>query len=218
MVLAGCWSPQEPAGGAIIDWVDLIRLNGVTYHRSNQPDDSIAKLVLGMAVGQVDFRLQGNVDDPSYKVKDGDASFLNKGTLIRSIEGYAPSFRVAVQVNDTTQLYEAYTNVNAKQGSDLWDLKEKVTAIEIISQEDGTSLLGTVTDGAQIASIVDAIAAAPVAQDLAFAGEGTSYQLSFVLKDTTTFKQVYFTDNHWLTPGLNLPSTVTTTIKQAVQP
>ncbi len=96
-VIGACNSPPSVI---IREWMPLIRLNGITYHQLpqyGQPD--IIESDLGPQIAEIKFKLAGNVRDPDYKVKDGDAAYLEVGTPIHSINGYLPKFRVAVVTN-----------------------------------------------------------------------------------------------------------------------
>src|SRR6185369_9465766 len=76
-LLAGC-SLTSPftTTNVIIDWVDFVQFNGVTYLRSVENGAPLQEADLGAQYATVRFKLNGNVDDPSYHPKDGDAAFL----------------------------------------------------------------------------------------------------------------------------------------------
>jgi hypothetical protein len=54
---------------------------------------------LGQVVAQVKYRVDGNVCDPNYRPKDGDAAFLDPGTLIYEVKGHPTSEMLAARRN-----------------------------------------------------------------------------------------------------------------------
>jgi hypothetical protein len=79
----------------------------------------------------VNFTLEGNVKNPNYKSKDGDAAFLEKGTVLYSIKNQ-PDL-LAAKVKDELNGYRIYSKRDFND--DRWDFKkvplEKVKKIEI---------------------------------------------------------------------------------------
>ena len=77
MGVTGCGSQRH-----LISWVDMVRHDGVTYV-ANRPDDrqgsQLSDSDLGPVVFRTRFQVAGNVYDPDYKLKDGDATFLPEG-------------------------------------------------------------------------------------------------------------------------------------------
>lgn len=69
------------------DWVDFVMLNDIQYignYDTGKLEDSSIEAV----VGSVRFNASENVHDGSYKVKNGDAAYLPKGTELHKIKGY----------------------------------------------------------------------------------------------------------------------------------
>src|SRR5688572_747280 len=66
-------------GTAAIDWINFIRFNGITYLANSDSIDQrnpvLPRDVLGPEHDEVRFMVAGNVSDPNYKIKDGDAAF-----------------------------------------------------------------------------------------------------------------------------------------------
>ena len=54
---------------------------------------------LGPVYAHVKFKVSGNVCDPSYRLKDGDAAFLDPGTPVYQLNGYPPAERLAAHFN-----------------------------------------------------------------------------------------------------------------------
>ena len=78
--LASCGS-QTGGQNVSIDWVNFIRFHGITYlATSMRPQDGLPTSQLGPVFDTVKFKLDGNVHDPNYQMKDGDSAFLAAGT------------------------------------------------------------------------------------------------------------------------------------------
>jgi len=106
--LAGCSLTSPFTSTAVaIDWVDFVQFNGVTYVRNIESDAPLQEADLGAQYATVRFKLSGNVDDPSYHAKDGDAAFLEPGTIMYEVRGYAPTVRLATHVDGQIALYVA---------------------------------------------------------------------------------------------------------------
>ncbi len=86
--------------GIEIDWVDFIVLNDINYHRAYLDNYKLEKDKVGKVIGKVEFTVANNIYNPKYKVKNGDAAFLEKGTKIYKLENYSTNFRVAVYTNN----------------------------------------------------------------------------------------------------------------------
>ena len=208
---------QQPV--TMIDWVNFIKFNGTTYLATQDgAGRSLEQADLGPEFAQVKFKVADNVTDPSYQTKDGDAAFLNAGTRIYTVQGYAPEARLAAQHDGQITLYEADTNPSAKHGSDLLDLRDKVTAIGVNSVEDGTTEVARITDPQQIAALVELVLAAPVDQSQPLAaGDGRSYFVVFYFKDGTATRRMYALDSGELSRGIVLPPEFRTAIEAAAQ-
>jgi hypothetical protein len=208
---------QQPV--TMIDWVNFIKFNGTTYLAAqNDAGRVLEQADLGPELAQVQFKVADNVTDPGYKTKDGDAAFLEHGTRIYTVKGYAPQMRLAAQHDGQITLYEADTNPSAKHGGDLLDLRDKVAAIGLNSMEDGTTEVGRIVDPQQIAALVELVLAAPVDQSQPpVAGDGQRYFVVFYFKDGTATKRLYALDSGELSRGIVLPPEFRTAIEAAVQ-
>lgn len=208
---------QQPV--TMIDWVNFIKFNGITYLAAqDETGRALEQADLGPEVAQVQLKLADNVTDPNYRSKDGDAAFLERGTRIYTVQGYAPQARLAAQHDGRITLYEADTNPNAKLGGDLLDLHDKVAAIGVNSMEDGTTEVARISDPQQITALVEMVLAAPVDQSQPLqAGDGPSYFIVFYFKDGTATKRMYALASGELSRGIVLPAEFRTAIEAAVK-
>ena len=198
--------------GVQIDWVDFIRFNGITYISDSQ---RIESALLGPKFARVKFELEGNVHDPNYHSKDGDAAFLKAGTDVYTVKGYRSTFRLAAYQNGNGPLvlFEADTNPMAKKGSDLVDLAGKVRYIGVNSAQDGTLQLGATKDPREVAALVNMVLAAPVNQQIS-GSDGTRYFIVFYLNDGTTLSRMFTLNTGELARGILLPKAFGEAIQQ----
>ncbi|HKW58977.1 MAG TPA: hypothetical protein VJR46_04405 [Candidatus Dormibacteraeota bacterium] len=109
VIVAGCQMPGSAQGcGTVqIDWVDFIQLGSTQYVAGLATPATLQESDLGPVVAQVKFKVAGNVCDPSYRPKDGDAAFLDPGTPIYKVNGNAVSAMVAARRNGQIAAYVA---------------------------------------------------------------------------------------------------------------
>ncbi|MDH5164261.1 hypothetical protein [Heyndrickxia oleronia] len=112
----------------VIDWVDFMQINGKHYTGSQQLVISKQTLVKEK-IGEVRFEVNEHVKNPKYKIKEGDAAYLSKGTDVYSIEGYPDHSIVAVKDKTMIHGYKLYSTDNAE----TLDMKsmDKVQRIEV---------------------------------------------------------------------------------------
>jgi hypothetical protein len=187
---------------AFIEWVDFIKLNNITYIRVHQ-DVPVNKDDVS-PYSEVNFRVAGNIENPNYKTKNGDAAFLEAGTPVYSLRGYAPTFRLVAEKSQGLYVYEADTNPQARKGSDLNDIGGKVEYIGINSRTDAKTELASIKDQAQVTELVDMVLEAPVNQNFSKTGS-EQYFLEFHLKDGTSTTRSYWLDTGVLSRGIQLP-------------
>ena len=222
LVFVACASLPSPNGQPAsnfqhveIDWVDFIRFGGITYSASPVPGRPLVANDLGPVFATVKFKLDGNVQDPNYQSKDGDAAFLNPGTKVYTVKGYKPTFRLAAYRNGLIELYESDTNPHAKVGADLLDIGGKVLYIGINSEQDGKTELAAIKDSKQVADLVTMVLKAPVNQN--YRSQGSSqYFIAFHLQDGTSVIRAYWPDSGELSRGILLPTAFGAAIKQAL--
>lgn len=128
-LLLGCRSSLL-GGQSIIEWVDFVQWNKKEYngiHSGILADENL----IGEKLGEVKFKVADHVTNTSYKTKNGDAAFHEKGTEIYSIKGN-PDL-IALKDKSSINGYQVYysrDNIEYR-----WDFKhvpiEKVYAIEI---------------------------------------------------------------------------------------
>ncbi len=202
-VFSGCAGSADKSVVVMIDWVDFIKFNGITYLRTTFQTNSIPAEDLS-AYDKIQFKVADVVTDPGYQNKDGDAAYLEIGTPVYSIQGYSPEFRLVALRGQQQIIFEADTNLNAKIGADLLDIGGKVTSIRVNSNVDGTTELASITDAQQVSKLVQMVLEAPIDQTVHQNG-AEQYFLDFHLWDSTVVHRSYWLDTGELSRGIFLP-------------
>ncbi len=78
---AACQLPGSPQTcNVMIEWVNFIQVGSTQYVTGLGTETVLEESDLGPVYSQVKFKVSGNVCDPGYRLKDGDAAFLDPGT------------------------------------------------------------------------------------------------------------------------------------------
>lgn len=204
-LLVGCVGCAVQPPTAVIDWVNFIRFHGITYLASFDAGRELQPSDLGAQYATVRFHVADNVHDPSYRLQDGDAAYLDAGAPIFRVVGYAPTFRLAARQDGRILLYEADTNPQAKTGSDLLDIGGKVESIVVTGDTQAATPVGAISDTQVVDALVTLLLAAPVDQSRQLSGGGTRYFLAFHLTDGTQVNRVYLPDAREVGRGIVVP-------------
>lgn len=211
--LAGCSTQQR----VHIDWVNFIRFQGITYLASYHVGRELQSSDLGAQFATVLFRLSNNVDDPNYQTQDGYAAYLDPGTPIYRVQGYATTFRLAAYQGSQIVLFEADTNPHAKTGADMLDIRGRVLSIAV-EDDSGTAAipLATIADERQVTPLVTDLLAAPVDQTRQPSDSGPRYTLTFHLTDGTQVERIYLPSAHYVSRGIIVPDAFVTAVAAAI--
>jgi hypothetical protein len=110
-LLVGCacqaWGSTSGCDNVQIDWVDFIQVGSTEYVAGLTSATGVEESELGDVVAHVKFKLDGNVCDPSYRRKDGDAAFLEPGTAIYAVVGRPASQVLAAHRDGRLIEYDA---------------------------------------------------------------------------------------------------------------
>jgi hypothetical protein len=108
LLTAACQVPGAPTTcNAQIDWVNFIQVGSTQYVAGQQPLTPPQESDLGAVYAHVKFKVSGNVCDPNYRLKDGDAAFLDAGTPIYQINGQPAIERLAARFDGRILVYQA---------------------------------------------------------------------------------------------------------------
>lgn len=110
ILIAACQLPGSApnCSNAQIDWVNFIQIGSTQYVAGlTQAPAVLQDTDLGPVYAQVKFKVSGNVCDPNYRLKDGDAAFLDVGTPIYQVNGQPPAQQLAARFNGQIVAYVA---------------------------------------------------------------------------------------------------------------
>ncbi|HEV2035886.1 MAG TPA: hypothetical protein VGU71_17115 [Candidatus Dormibacteraeota bacterium] len=105
---AACQLPgSHPTCNAMIDWVNFVEVGSTQYVAEPESVVPLQQSDLGPVYTRVKFKVSGNVCDPGYRLKDGDAAFLDAGTPIYQVIGHSVSEELAARFNNSILVYRA---------------------------------------------------------------------------------------------------------------
>ena len=91
-----------------IDWIDFVQVGQTQFVAGTGNPPAIQESDLGPVILKVKFKVEGNVCDPHYKTKDGDAAFLDVGTPVYQVNGHPPSELVAARRDGSIVAFQAF--------------------------------------------------------------------------------------------------------------
>lgn len=210
---SGCGSPH-------IDYVDFIHFNGVNYiHRPAYP--KLPSSLLGQSYAKITAKLQDNGYGPDYRPKDGNAAFLAPGTVVSTVNGYRPTFRLAVHlpsgdVTGTGEVYyEAESSPQARIAGDWLDIRDKVAYIGVIqddSQSPNGTQRGAIADPKRVSTLVNMLLDTPFGPPIP-TGDTCADFVSFHLVDGTETILRFTPQTGAFTETLRVPSAFTAAIQ-----
>jgi hypothetical protein len=108
LLTAACQLPGSSSGcNSQIDWVNFIQVGSTQFVAGPQSPTVLQESDLGPVYAHVKFKVSGNVCDPSYRLKDGDAAFLDPGTPIYQVTGQSPAVELAARFGGQIVVYKA---------------------------------------------------------------------------------------------------------------
>lgn len=108
VLTTACRLPVSSSGcNAQIDWVNFIQVGSTQYVAGTQSLTVLEESDLGPVYAHVEFKVSGNVCDPNYRVKDGDAAYLDAGTAIYQVKGQPPGEQLAARFSRQMVVYRA---------------------------------------------------------------------------------------------------------------
>ncbi|HEV2034526.1 MAG TPA: hypothetical protein VGU71_10070 [Candidatus Dormibacteraeota bacterium] len=112
-VASACQLPgSHPTCNAMIDWVNFVEVGSTQYVAGPGSSVTLKEGDLGPVYAHVKFKVSGNVCDPSYRPKDGDAAFLDTGTPIYQVAGQPTGEQLAARFNGSIVVYRAMAPVS----------------------------------------------------------------------------------------------------------
>ena len=206
----------------VIDWVPLVQFGGIHYiarwtlagQTAREGDRDLTVEDLGPEFYRIAFRGDGYVG-ADYRYQDGDSTYLDPGTPVYAVKGYAPEFRLATLEAGEARLFEADTNPLARTGEDLLDIRGKVTAVDILSEEDASTVLGTLDEESQVERFVELVLESPVDQEW-WDHDGPRYFLGFWLADGTSVVRSFWLESGEISRGIMTDPAATLSVWRAL--
>jgi len=131
LILMGYYIRLDRFGLAQISWVDCVQMNDIKYYSDYERTPLDASL-LGERIGEVRFSVQEKVHNPGYRFRNGDATYLEVGTVIYSVT--SNSNAIAVEVDDQYYIYtsDLFHSLSTGSSPDLKDFYGTYTFDELI--------------------------------------------------------------------------------------
>ena len=104
LLIMGYFLRFDRYGLAQISWIDCVQINDIKYI-SNFDRTPVDSSLIGEKIGEVNFIVYKKVHNPSYRFRNGDATFLDVGTEIYSVK--LNSNAIAVKVADQFFIYSS---------------------------------------------------------------------------------------------------------------
>jgi hypothetical protein len=187
---------------AEIDYIDALMWNDMKYQYIGEESylKEVPKVGKGKEVGEIDYTLSDNAC-MGYKMKNGDATFLPKGTKVYEVEGYKSTFRLVAG----EKMYQSNDNPKAKTVSDVYDIQGKVSKISFESTNDGHHI-SDFSEEVEKKFIEEYLALEYVGFDVIYKrGKGLGDKgkefLRIHLDDGTSFRISYWTEENLISPG-----------------
>ena len=108
LFMAACQLPGGTSScNAQIEWVNFIQVGSTQYVAGPQSSTVLQESDLGPVYARVKFKVSGNICDPNYRLKDGDAAFLDPDTAIYQVNGHSVGEQLAARFNGSIVVYRA---------------------------------------------------------------------------------------------------------------
>jgi hypothetical protein len=191
-------SAERDCEEAIIEQIDFLKLNGITYSAEFGQSNTEISLNKGKKIGEVAFNVMGKICKES---RNGDASFLPVGTPIYEVKGYNSSFRVIA----SGKIYDVHENPHASSIRELYDIEGKVKKVSFASTWDGSHIKDLSEKGSSM-FINEFLSLPYVGFDEVYKksngfDDRNRIFLTVHLKDGTSLRISYWMDENSLTPG-----------------
>lgn len=207
LALAVALAAAGPAGASTM--FDYVTFDAIDYIRwPDEPGRALARADLGVEFATVECSLGEDARGCPFGV-DASAAFLPAGTRVYAVRGHDTSFRLAAVWQDRVFLYQAWRNVHAKVGADLWALAGKVRTIDVQRGQPVAGVVrapASITSAPDVAALVDMVMRAPLRRPRVHAVGDARYWLTFWLTDGTALERPYFPDAGELLGGILVPA------------
>lgn len=199
LFLVSCNSISQPFSHTIIDWVDFVKINGKEY-------DALYSVIIadpkniGEKIGEVKYKVSDNVSNPSYRTKDGDAAFWNKGTEIFSVIDREDL--IAIQDKSSVNGYRIYYSRSEDSNFNFHYEDINLETINKIELYDGnTILINTLEDEKDINDLLSILNEGTVSSSFSpntTHGDPATYQIVLYGEEKIGYYySLFFDGNVW---------------------
>lgn len=207
----GC--PRSVGSFGSVSWIDVVHTGGVTYERVDliaPHEATVSRTRVGPRLGTVRCAIADAVQKPGYKLRDGEAIFLEPGTAVHALTGADVGFRIVAMDDGSPVVYENRSRPGARTGADLLPFAtQQVRGVTFLSEEDGRTVLGELTDGDAVRDFVEALKGGAVDRKAARSlGEEPRVFVALELTDQPAFTLVMYPGKAITTDGLRLSDEV----------
>lgn len=182
-VLVGCALTNTHT---VIDWADFVKLNDIYYYGSYETELASEDFLGGVA-SVVNFRLAENITTTSYKSKNGDAAFHEKGTEIYTVKGLKDVY--AIRADHKVNGYQIYFK-DGDMSSYRFDTmpQEKFLKVELYkrNEQGDYKLLSTLNDQTEIHLFLAFLNASE---------ENPNFEPKTFDRDPTSFEMIFYSNS-----------------------
>ncbi|MFJ7890367.1 hypothetical protein ACIQYL_20095 [Lysinibacillus xylanilyticus] len=195
LLLSSCsnFTSLKGCPDAKIDWVDVLMINDIKYeHHFLEPaNENLLPITIekGKELGKVTYRMTDSACS-NHKMQNGDAAYLEEGTIISEIKGYPTSLIIAAD----DAVYVANTNKNAKTAGELYPMDKLVKNIYFESTEDGKRI-HTFSQSSKD-TFLAAFNDLKLEDAQSLNDEGTRIFLEIELNNGVSFRQLYWSNSN----------------------
>lgn len=201
LFLISCSANPLTNNHTIIDWVDFVNNNGKHYVSVYSGVISDSEHI-GKEVGEVEFKVSDNVNDPGYQPKDGDAAFLEKGTKIFEVKNMPDV--IAVKDENEIHGYQLYFSESGEKDFN-WHFKEvdieAINKIEFYKGYNKPQLLNTLLDKQKITELFNLLNEGETNSSFSpnlSQGDPTIYHMVLYNEDPIAYQfQLFFDGDVW---------------------
>lgn len=131
-ILASCsrLTSSECPPNAVIEWVDMLMINNVKFQHDFDAGPSNITIEKGKALGEVKYKMADTACS-NHNMKNGDAAYLDVGTLIYEVKGLPSSLVVLAE----EKIYVVNQNESANTVNDLYPVEGLVKDIHFKVQK-----------------------------------------------------------------------------------
>lgn len=168
----------------IIDWIDFVKINNEQYYALYTVIIADPKYI-GAEIGKVHFKVDENITNPNYIVKNGDAAFWEKGTLIYEVKGMPNLIAIAdkYEING----YRIYQMEEDKESYEFQNLNkmaiQKIEVYDVLEQAPFYELSRTLLENKDIEELLILLETSEEKVNFVYSGE-----------DPSMFELVFYSD------------------------